>query len=78
MYLNEIEIKFTRPDWNSDGGDQEDGFLVFSQNAWQFGLVRYKELSQGNINKAHWFALNNYAEVQLYLKLVTLFSFCAY
>ena len=68
QYLLGIETKFNRPDRNVDDlNDQSNGFSVFSQRARPFGSYQQLEFSRAEIEKTHWYILNNYKELQSYL-----------
>ena len=67
LYLDSIETKFNHVDWNDDGAERARGLSVFSQNVRPFGKAQ-SELSQQEIDIAHWYVLNNYDEVREYLK----------
>ncbi|XP_052294335.1 uncharacterized protein LOC107178912 isoform X1 [Citrus sinensis] len=66
LYLDSIETKFNRVERNDDGGQRVGGLSVFSQNVRPFGKAQI-ELSQQEIDIAHWYVLNNCDEVQEYL-----------
>lgn len=67
MYLRRTETKFNRNERNGDGGEQAERISVFSQNARSFGKLMSKELSCQEIDRVHWYSLNNCEEVQPYL-----------
>ena len=67
LYLDSIETKFNCVERNDDGGQRVGGLSVFSQNVRPFGKAQI-ELSQQEIDIAHWYVLNNCDEVQEYLE----------
>jgi outer membrane lipoprotein-sorting protein len=68
MYLKDIETRFNRPERNDDGGTPSASLSVFSQNTRLLGHAEPKLLSKQEIDKAHWYVLNNCDEVRQYLE----------
>ncbi|KAK9194114.1 hypothetical protein WN944_004816 [Citrus x changshan-huyou] len=66
LFPDSIETKFNCVERNDDGGQRVGGLSVFSQNVRPFGKAQI-ELSQQEIDIAHWYVLNNCDEVQEYL-----------
>lgn len=71
MYLGGMETAFNRPQRNVDGGVCGTGLAVFTQNVRPFGLMtRANNVTNEEIDKAHWFVLNNSFELEQYLEYV--------
>ncbi|XXG83127.1 hypothetical protein AAC387_Pa10g0956 [Persea americana] len=69
MYLSGMETAFNRPERNADGGVCGTRLAVFTQNVRPFGLItRASNVTQEEIDKAHWFVLNNNFELEQYLE----------
>ncbi|KAM1091197.1 hypothetical protein ACFX19_018925 [Malus domestica] len=69
LYLRGVETRFNPNERNDDGiNDRNVGsLLVFSQKARPFGVRKFILLPKNEIDKAHWFVLQNCDEVQPYL-----------
>ncbi|KAL2492096.1 Uncharacterized protein Adt_27724 [Abeliophyllum distichum] len=67
MYLYDIETRFNRPDRNDNGGTPTACLSIFSQNTRQLGRAEPKLLSKQEIDRVHWYILNNCDEVRQYL-----------
>lgn len=71
MYLGNMETAFNRPERNVDGGDCGMGLAVFNQRVRPFAkMTRASNVPQKEIDKAHWFVLNNSLELEQYLEYV--------
>ncbi|XP_058202924.1 uncharacterized protein LOC131317385 [Rhododendron vialii] len=71
MYLDGIETVFNRQERNDDGGEQEVGLKVFTQQIRPFSIIpRAPNVPVDQRDMAHWFVLNNSLEVEPYLEYV--------
>ncbi|KAF7153609.1 hypothetical protein RHSIM_Rhsim01G0162500 [Rhododendron simsii] len=69
MYLGNMETAFNRPERNVDDGDRGTGLAVFNQNVRPFAkMTRASNVTREEIDKAHWFVLNNSLELEQYLE----------
>ena len=65
MYLRGIETRFSRVERNDDAR----GHLpIFSQQARPIGGRQLVQLSKEELEKAHWYVINNCHELQPYLE----------
>ncbi|CAL2256194.1 unnamed protein product [Prunus armeniaca] len=68
MYLKDVDMAFTRPQRNNDGGMRNEKLSVFAQSARPFGDPgREESFSRNDMEVAHWFVLNNCDEIMAYL-----------
>lgn len=70
MYLHGIETCFTRDERNEDNREEQaSGHLsIFSQQARPIGGRQLQQLSKEELEKAHWYVINNCRELQPYLE----------
>ena len=70
MYLRGIETRFSRVERNDDNREEQArGHLsIFSQQARPIGGRKLMQLSKEELEKAHWYAINNCCELQPYLE----------
>ena len=70
MYLRGIETRFSRVERNDDNREkQARGHLpIFSQQARPIGGRQLVQLSKEELEKAHWYVINNCRELQPYLE----------
>ena len=70
MYLRGIETRFSRVERNDDDREkQARGHLpIFSQQARPIGGRQLVQLSKEELEKAHWYVINNCHELQPYLE----------
>ena len=66
MYLCGIETRFSRVERNDDNQEEQtSGHLsIFSQKARPIGGRQLMQLSKDELEKAHWYAINNFRELQ--------------
>ena len=70
MYLHGIETHFSQVERNIDDNREEQarGHLsIFSQQAQLIGGRQLMQLSKEELEKVHWYAINNCRELQIYL-----------
>ncbi|TYK21879.1 uncharacterized protein E5676_scaffold494G00120 [Cucumis melo var. makuwa] len=72
MYLRGIETRFNRGDRNNDDIDDEEinncGLSIFSQHIRWLGGAVFRQLTPDELEKSHWYILNNCDEVKPYLQ----------
>lgn len=77
MYLQGVDTVFNREERNDDGGKRGPRLKVFLQNVRPFGKIRNAaDVSQKESDMAHWFALHDSPEVELYLEYVLISNTC--
>ena len=76
MYLRGIATRFNRGDRNNDDINDEEinncGLSIFSQHIRWLGGVGFRQLTPDELEKSHWYILNNCDEVEPYLQYVSL------
>jgi hypothetical protein len=72
MYLNEIETKWNREEWNSDVTQVERSkdLSVFSQRVRPLGAAKFITLEDKVLTRALWYVLNNCDEIASCIRLV--------
>ncbi|KAA0032050.1 uncharacterized protein E6C27_scaffold223G00070 [Cucumis melo var. makuwa] len=72
MYLHGIETMCNRGDQNNDNIDDEEinncGLSIFSQHIRWLGGAVFRQLTPDELEKSHWYILNNCDEVEPYLQ----------
>ena len=70
MYLSGIETHFNRGERNEDRFEnQAQGCIsIFSQQARSFGSRQHLQYSKEELDKAHWYIMNNCHELRPYLE----------
>ena len=72
MYLQGIETRFNHPEQNYGWDSQlEKQLNIFAIGWWPLEKGRIIHLDDKTLKQAHWYLLNNYLEVQPYLKYVS-------
>ena len=70
MYLDDIEIRFNRTDRNADHewGDNEPTLSIFKQTVRPIGARKFEFMDVNELSKAHFYILNNYEEIEDFIK----------
>ena len=70
MYLRGIETRFSRVERNDDNREEQacGRLSIFSQQARPIGGRQLMQLSKEELEKAHWYVINNCHELQPYLE----------
>ena len=70
MYLRGIDTHFSRVEMNDDNREKQarDHLPIFSQQAQPIGGRQVVQLSKEELEKAHWYVINNCHELQPYLE----------
>ena len=63
MYLHDIETKFNRPERNFDDVEIIGKASIFIHKVFPYGASKLVSLKLEEINKIHWYILNNCEEV---------------
>ena len=70
IYLDDIEIRFNRIDRNADyeWSDNEPTLSIFKQTVRFIGARRYEFMDVNELSKAYFYVLNNYEEIEDFIK----------
>ena len=68
MYLLDIETKFNRPERNFDDVEIIGNASIFRHKVSPYGASKLVSLELEEINKIHWYILNNCEEVRDYFE----------
>ena len=68
MYLRDIETKFNRPERNFDDNDKVGDASIFKHRLRPYGGRKLIQLPHSEIEKIHWYILNNCVELRDYLE----------